>query len=103
MIFVETGESVLYIASSGLIFGILATFLLDVIVSRIIIAKARYFVLHICLNLFLIKIAYNDALGLLHKPYLNEMYMKSGILAITCCSGFHIYHLMLEIKNLSIE
>jgi hypothetical protein len=94
----------LYIAIKGSLITYILLFTLDFIIIRIKVKeKARYFILHLCFNIFVTLLTLEDAIKCLKNPLnsLDIKYIYSGILTTGCVTGLHIYHIInFKIKGL---
>jgi hypothetical protein len=94
----------LYIAIQGSLITYIILYILDFIIIRIKVKeKARYFILHLCFNIFVTFLTLEDAINCLKNPInsLDTKYIYSGILTTGCATGLHIYHIInFKIKGL---
>jgi len=97
--------NIFYIVIQGLLLGFSLPFILDnLIAKKYIIAKARYFFLHIFFNTVITYLVYQDTYNLIKNPEtgLDINYSYYGILSTSAISSFHMYH-YLYFTNLSFD
>ena len=84
----------------NLIYSFFGSFLLDNIFKKTIKDSARYFLLHVILNSFIVSITYQEALDFFLSPVIEfNRYTKSSIESATMIVGFHLYHYITEVLD----
>ncbi len=89
--------STLSIVLMGFFSSISTSYILDNIFKRIVKDNARYFLLHVCLNSYVVLTTYDDMTRFFLNPQVDfSQYTKSSLDSASVCIGFHMYHYLTE-------
>jgi hypothetical protein len=68
-------------------------FVLDKIFKKVIKENARYFLLHICLNSYIVFITCGETIQFFLSPQIDfSKYTENSLKSASVCIGFHMYH-----------
>ena len=85
--------NILYTVLTSL-FGSMSTcFVLDNIFKKVIKPNAQYFILHVCLNSYIVYITRQETLDFFLSPTIDvSEYTENSVKSASVCIGFHMYH-----------
>ena len=85
--------NILYTVLTSL-FGSMSTcFVLDNIFKKVIKPNAQYFLLHVCLNSYIVYITRQETLDFFLSPTIDvSEYTENSVKSASVCIGFHMYH-----------
>ena len=85
--------NILYTVLTSL-FGSMSTcFVLDNVFKKVIKPNAQYFLLHVCLNSYIVYITCQETLDFFLSPTIDvSEYTENSVKSASVCIGFHMYH-----------
>ena len=85
--------NILYIVFSSFFSSMASCFILDNIFKKTIKENAQYFLLHVCLNSYIVYTTAGEALEFFTSPAIDfSIYTENSIKSASVCIGFHMYH-----------
>lgn len=86
-------ENILYIIFTSLIYSFGLSTISDICLRKLTLPSARYYLLHIILNSYIVYITYSDTYQFCITPFSNyNEYVYSSIKSASVIIGFHVYH-----------
>jgi hypothetical protein len=85
--------NILYTVITGFFTSMASCFILDNIFKKTIKENAQYFLLHVCLNSYIVYMTSGEALEFFTSPLIDfSVYTESSVKSASVCIGFHMYH-----------
>ncbi len=89
--------NLLYIVLTSLFSSMTGCFFLDNVFKRVIKPNAQYFLLHVCLNSYIVYITSGEALDFFLSPSIDvSQYTENSVKSASVCIGFHMYHYLTD-------
>jgi len=91
---------ILALIFTNFMFSLAGSYLIDNLLKITVKKTARYYLLHVILNSYIVYLTYNDTIDFFLSPIINcDVYTKSSIESASVIIGFHIHHYLTDVLD----
>ena len=91
---------ILSIILTNFMYSLVGSYLIDNLFKITVKKSARYYLLHVILNSYIVYVTYSESIDFFLSPVIkSDIYTKSSIESASVIIGFHIYHYLTDILD----